>query len=275
MISQGVGSASMLVPLYIAEMAPPSIRGRLVGVYEIGVQFGTLIGFWINYGVHQDMAPNSAQWVFPFAFQLIPGGLLTLGMFFVPESPRWAARTKGRDETIKILTQLRNIPDDHPYLQEEATAIVAQIEHERAQVAGKGLVVEFKELCRRENRRQIITGILIFVFMQMAGSNAINVRTSIFSGVGSTDMNQYYSPRIFKSIGLKGTNTGLISTGVYGIVRFVTVCFAMYFFVDRFGRTKLLMIGSIGMVCGPSFMHKVTLLTTTSRQSACTMSAAL
>jgi MFS family permease len=177
----------MLVPLYIAEMAPPSIRGRLVGVYEIGVQLGTLIGFWINYGVHQNMAPNSTQWIFPFAFQLIPGGLLTLGMFFVPESPRWTARTKGRDETVKILTQLRNIPEDHSYLQEEASAIVAQIEYERAQVAGKGLVVEFKELCRRENRRQIITGILIFVFMQMAGSNAINVRASLPPLVSSTD----------------------------------------------------------------------------------------
>ena len=80
----------MLVPLYIAEVSPPAIRGRLVGVYEISVQFGTLTGFWINYGVSKTMAPTSAQWMTPFAIQLIPGGLLTLGMLAVPESPRQA-----------------------------------------------------------------------------------------------------------------------------------------------------------------------------------------
>jgi hypothetical protein len=68
----------------------------------------------------------------------------------------------------------------------------------------------------------------MFVFMQMAGSNAIN----------------FYSPRIFKQIGLSGTTTGLYATGIYGIVRFVAVCIAMLFIVDRFGRTKMLMYGS-------------------------------
>ena len=79
----------MLVPLYIAEISPPAIRGRLVGIYEIGVQAGTCIGFWINYGVKINMPEGTAQWMTPFAIQLIPGGLLIFGMFFMPESPRW------------------------------------------------------------------------------------------------------------------------------------------------------------------------------------------
>jgi MFS family permease len=78
----------MLVPLYIAEVSPPGIRGRLVGTYEIGVQAGTCIGFWVNYGVKTDMSEGTAQWITPFAIQLIPGGLLIIGMCFVPESPR-------------------------------------------------------------------------------------------------------------------------------------------------------------------------------------------
>jgi MFS family permease len=78
----------MLVPMYIAEMAPPSIRGRLVGIYEIGVQAGTCIGFWVNYGVTIHVAESSAQWRIPFGIQLIPGTLLVIGMFFLPESPR-------------------------------------------------------------------------------------------------------------------------------------------------------------------------------------------
>ena len=84
----GVGAASMLVPLYIAELAPPAIRGRLVGLYELSVQTGTCIGFWICYGVQNGMAASPAQWITPFAVQLIPGGLLFLGMLAVPESPR-------------------------------------------------------------------------------------------------------------------------------------------------------------------------------------------
>lgn len=86
--TQGVGAASMLVPLYISEIAPPSIRGRLVGIYEMGVQGGTMTGFWVNYGVSIHVSPTSAQWRIPFAIQLIPGILLVIGMFFLPESPR-------------------------------------------------------------------------------------------------------------------------------------------------------------------------------------------
>jgi MFS family permease len=74
--------------MYVAELAPPSVRGRLVGIYEIFVQAGTCTGFWICYGVSQHMAPTTAQWMTPFAIQLIPGGLLIIGMLFVPESPR-------------------------------------------------------------------------------------------------------------------------------------------------------------------------------------------
>jgi MFS family permease len=86
---QGVGLASGIVPLYVAELSPPSIRGRLVGIYEISVQTGTCIGFWICYGVQRNMTSDSNQWITPFAVQLIPGVLLIIGMLFVPESPRY------------------------------------------------------------------------------------------------------------------------------------------------------------------------------------------
>lgn len=84
----GVGAASMIVPLYVAEASPPHIRGRLIGIYEIGVSMGTLIGFWINYGLANNLPSNSTQWTISFAVQLIPGGLLMIGIFFIPESPR-------------------------------------------------------------------------------------------------------------------------------------------------------------------------------------------
>jgi hypothetical protein len=165
----------MLVPLYIAEMSPPTIRGRLVGIYEIGVQAGTCTGFWINYSVSKNVAPTSAQWQIPFAIQLVPGVMLTIGMFFLPESPRWSAKSKGQEVTVRQLANLRNLPIDHEYINEEMFRIMEQIEQERAAVSGKGLLAEYRELAMPGNRRRIVVGVLIFVFMQFAGSNAINV----------------------------------------------------------------------------------------------------
>jgi len=85
----GIGASSLTVPVYISETAPPSIRGRLVGIFEIASQGGGMLGFWINYGTDQHISSNSvAQYVIPLALQLAPGLLLGLGMFFFcPESP--------------------------------------------------------------------------------------------------------------------------------------------------------------------------------------------
>jgi hypothetical protein len=117
--------------------------------------------------------------------------MLVIGMFFLTESPRWIARFKGREPALKALSKLRNLPEEHPYLQEEIYRVLDQIEQERQHTAGKGMMAELKEMVVPGNRKRITIGVLIFIFMQFAGSNAIN----------------YYSPRIFASIGLTGTNT--------------------------------------------------------------------
>ncbi|KAJ5553231.1 hypothetical protein N7494_002609 [Penicillium frequentans] len=224
----GVGFASMLVPLYTAECAPPQIRGRLVGVYEIGVQLGTCLGFWINFGVDRNMAPTSAQWMTPFALQLIPGGLLLIGLIFMSESPRWIAKTHGRARAIETLSKLRDLPADHPAVQEEVSDILDQLEIELSDSLGNTRAA-WKELMEPGLRNRVFLGVMIMIFFQMCGSNAIN----------------YYSPRIFKSIGLQGTEATLVSTGIYGIVRLVAVFIAMFFIVDRFGRKSMLIYGSI------------------------------
>ncbi|KAG5935643.1 hypothetical protein E4U53_000388 [Claviceps sorghi] len=227
----GVGAGSMVVPLYVAEASPPRIRGRLVGVYEILVSAGTMLGFWVNYGIYRDMPPTSTQWIISFAVQLIPASLLMIGLVLLPESPRYLARKKGREACVSALQRLRNIPRDHPYIQDEVHCILHQIQHDEAISEGTGVVSFCREVSQPANCKRLITGCLMFICMQMAGSNAIN----------------YYSPAVFRSIGMAGPNTAFFATGVYGIVRFVAIIVAMAFVVDRFGRTRTLMFGSFVM----------------------------
>ncbi len=235
----GVGTATMVVPLYVAETAPPGIRGRLVGIYEVFVSGGTLIGFWINYGLAQNVsAASSSQWVTSFGVQLIPGGLLLAGLFWMPESPRWLASHRGRGACIAVLEKLRNIPADHEYIIEEVTGIMDQIAYEEELVSSSGVRATVREMWEPTNRRRLVIGVMLFVFMQMAGSNSIN----------------YYSPMIFESMGISGTNASLFATGVYGLVRFVATLISMLWVVDRFGRTGMLMAGSAVMVTPPIFM---------------------
>lgn len=67
----GVGACSMITPIYISELSPPAVRGRLVGIYELGWQIGGLVGFWINYGISETLAPSHSQWLIPFAVSCI------------------------------------------------------------------------------------------------------------------------------------------------------------------------------------------------------------
>jgi MFS family permease len=121
----GVGGASNVAPMYIAELAPPAARGRLVGLYELGWQIGGLVGFWINYGLSLHVAPSHKQWLIPFAVQLIPAGLLVLGAFWIRESPRWLFMKGRREDAIRNLCWVRRLEKEEPYIVEE----IAQIEN--------------------------------------------------------------------------------------------------------------------------------------------------
>lgn len=103
----GVGGCSNMTPIYISELSPPAVRGRLVGIYEMGWQIGGLVGFWINYGVDSTMAPSHSQWLIPFAVQLIPSGLLLIGALWIPESPRWLFTKDRKEEAMKALCWMR------------------------------------------------------------------------------------------------------------------------------------------------------------------------
>lgn len=226
----GVGGCSMIVPIYIAELAPPAIRGRLVGIYELGWQIGGLVGFWINYGLSETMAPSHKQWIIPFAVQLIPGGLLAVGALWLKESPRWLLTKGRREEALSTLSWVRKLPADHIYLVEEVAMLDAAIEHQRSTI-GLGFWKPFQAVAKsRKIQWRFFLGGMLFMWQNGSGINAIN----------------YYSPTVFKSIGIQGTNASFLTTGIFGVVKTCLTFIWLLFLIDKFGRRPLLLVGSIG-----------------------------
>ncbi|SMY20913.1 unnamed protein product [Zymoseptoria tritici ST99CH_1A5] len=226
----GVGAASMITPIYISEISPPAIRGRIVGIYELGWQIGGLVGFWINYGLTETMAPSTRQWNIPFAVQLIPGGLLLLGALWIKESPRWLLTKHRRAEALKNLSYIRQLPADDVYMVEEVAMMDEALEYTRGTV-GDSFWAPFKAVARdRKVQWRFLLGGLLFMWQNGSGINAIN----------------YYSPTVFKALGITGTSAGFLSTGIFGVIKTVFTLLWMFFLIDNLGRRKLLMIGAIG-----------------------------
>ncbi|KAM3084132.1 hypothetical protein ACMFMF_001489 [Clarireedia jacksonii] len=226
----GVGGASNLTPIYISELAPPAIRGRLVGLYELGWQIGGVVGFWINYGVSTTMPADHAQWIIPFAIQLIPAGLMFIGLFFIKESPRWLMSKGKRNEALKNLCWIRKLPSDDMYMLEEVSAIDAALEHQHSTV-GLGFWQPFRALGNdKKVMYRFALGCSLFFWQNASGINAIN----------------YYSPTVFKAIGVVGTNASLLTTGIFGVIKAVVTLVWLFFLIDNFGRRNLLMYGALG-----------------------------
>lgn len=225
----GVGGASNMVPIYISELSPPAVRGRLVGIYELGWQIGGLVGFWINYGVNTTLPANRTQWIIPFAVQLIPAGMLFFGTLWIKESPRWLFSKGRREEALKILCWVRNLESDDIYIVEEVTQIEEELERYRRNV-GAGFWKPFLALKDRRVQWRFFLGGMLFLWQNGSGINAIN----------------YYSPSVFRSLGITGVNTGFLTTGIFGVVKTVLTVVWLLYLVDRVGRRRMLFIGAIG-----------------------------
>ncbi|KAL7010161.1 hypothetical protein EMMF5_000181 [Cystobasidiomycetes sp. EMM_F5] len=225
-----VGGSNSVAPFLVSEMSPPSIRGRLVGMYEIGVQGGTLLGFWICYGLVRNHAADEMQWRIPFILQLIFGGLYLGCALLCPESPRYLAKY-GRERVSRALSYIRNLPENDPWLNIEADEVHAQYEAEKGMVGVGGF---FRELRQKSIRNRFLMITFLMIFFQFSGTNSVN----------------YYSPQIFAKLGITGQTVSFLATGIYGVIRFVCVIIAMLFLVDRFGRRFNLLWGaSVMAIC--------------------------
>lgn len=208
-----VGLASVIVPLYISEMAPPNIRGRLVTLNQLAITVGILVSYFINY-----LLADSGQWRLMLGLAVIPAAILFVGMLFVPESPRWMISQNLTDRARKVLARVRGTNDIEGEMQDIKEA------HENEK-QGKGM----KELFKPWARPVLIVGVLLSFLGQASGVNVI----------------VYFAPSILKSSGFADSASLLATVGV-GTINVLMTIVGMSI-VDKVGRKPLLISGLVGM----------------------------
>lgn len=224
----GIGGCSGLAPIYISEISPASIRGKLVGCFELSWQVGGIVGYWINFGVQENQPISTKQWLIPFAIQLVPAGMFWILTFVIPESPRFLVSKGKIEKARKNLAFLRDLPEEHEYSLHEMDLFIA--DSEKKSKIGTGFFAPIKE-----------------VFTSKKLLYRLLLSTSLFPMQNGTDINAitYYSPTVFKSLGMDGSSAGLLSTGIFGIIKGVSALFWMFFIVDNLGRRFALIVMSV------------------------------
>lgn len=215
----GIGIASMLAPMYIAEIAPAGIRGRLVSINQLGIVSGILLIYFVNAtiaGWYDEAWNISTGWRWMFGSGLFPSAIFLLLLFFVPESPRWLAQQQRWDEAKLILTKINGSVKAENELAEIKDALNTETS-------------SFADILKPGVRKALMIGVILCIFSQVTGINAI----------------MYYAPEIFKSTG-DGTGSSLMQTVLVGIINVLFTLVAIKY-VDSWGRRTLLLVGCAGM----------------------------
>ena len=209
-----VGIASILSPMYIAELAPAKYRGSLVSLNQLAIVIGILVAFFSNYML---VGTGQNNWRWMLLVMAAPAILLFFSLFLVPESPRWLVARHQNDEALKVLLKTSGELSAPTELKEIQQTLQSQEES------------SYSELLSPKIRPLLFIGIILAVFQQITGINTI----------------MYYAPKIFASVG-QSSDLALLQTIAIGGTNLIFTLVAMTL-IDRFGRKRLILFGSAGM----------------------------
>ena len=212
----GVGLASVVAPIYTAEVAPPRYRGRLVGLVQFNIVLGILLAYPSNF-ILANTLPSDIAWRWMFMVMAFPAAIFFLLLFTTPETPRWLYMVGRRAEAVETIHRLTNSRDEAEFeIREIEQTLAANAEAARA------------PFFVRQNRKVILLAVAIAAFNQLSGINAI----------------LYYANDIFRMAGA-GNNSAALQSVVVGLVNLITTMAALTV-IDKIGRRKLMLVGSIG-----------------------------
>lgn len=215
----GVGLSTVISPMYIAEISPAKLRGRLVTVNQLsivlGINLAVIVCYLLSFGGH---------WRWMFASEAFPILFLMAGLYFVPRSPRWLAEKNHQPEALKILTRING--------RTQAEKELREINEELSQETG-----HFLELFRPGLRRALLIGIVLLVFSQINGVNMMIM----------------YAPTILLEAGIGSESHAILNAVYINLWIFITTGIA-FWLIDRFGRRPILLAGVTGMALAHIFM---------------------
>ena len=211
-----IGIASMLTPLYLAEIAPREKRGGIVSLNQFCITFGILVSYLVDYA----LTGARDNWRWMLGLGAVPGLILFIGMLMLPESPRFLAGQSRMDDARAALRRVRGTDDVEDELQEL-----------RTDLRREGRLVPWSELWKPSARRPLVIGVALAIFQQVTGINTVI----------------YYAPSIFQSAGLSSASVSILATAGVGLVNVIMTVVAMRL-LDTAGRRSLLLWGLAGMV---------------------------
>jgi MFS transporter, SP family, galactose:H+ symporter len=207
-----IGIASLVTPLYLAEMSPAAIRGALVSLNQLAITVGIVVAYFVDFAL-----AATGNWHWMFITAVFPAIALIVGMFILPESPRWLARRGFRERALEGFHRLGRGEEADGELREVEQAL----EEERE---------GFRSLFQPGLRVAVLVGVGLAIFQQITGINTI----------------VYYSPEILRMSGYPSARAAILAAAVIGMAN-VLVTVVSIFLVDRLGRRFLLLLGTAGM----------------------------
>lgn len=214
----GVGGATVVSPMYIAEISPARVRGRLVAVTQFNIVLGILLAFFSNY-IIAGMDLGAVEWRWMFGVEALPAAAFFFLIFLIPDSPRWLA-AKGRIQEAKAV--LQTCGSDTGNIEKDIKEIQSSLDLEHHSLQ--------ESFFSRKYGKPIFLAAAIAMFNQLSGINAL----------------MYYAPQIFKMAGA-GSESALLQTVAVGGMNLILTMLALSV-IDRFGRRKLMLVGSIGYI---------------------------
>jgi len=214
-VGAAIGVASFTTPLYISEVSPVKIRGRLVSINQVALTSGIVISYLVDYAL-----VDIQGWRWMFGLAAVPAAILAVGMFWLPESPRWLVSRNLIDSARTVLERIRRTKDIDTELNDIQSSLAVQ--------SGG-----WRDLFTPMVRPALIVGVGLAILQQITGINTVI----------------YYAPMIFEFTGAKSASASILATIGVGVVNVAMTVVALLL-VDRVGRRPLLLIGLTGMIIG-------------------------